>query len=71
MFEEVIENIIKQVSPTATAEDLHRALQDMDSKDASNFAVEMLCAITDYNNFVDLMKGFKDEKAQEEAEWLT
>ena len=66
MFEEIVENIIKQVCPNATAEDLARALKELESKEASNFAVEMLCAITDYNNFVDLMKGFKDEQAQEQ-----
>ena len=59
MFEETIEKIMREVDENATGEDLVRCLGS--SGDEGGFAVELLLGVTEFANFVDLMKHFRRE----------
>ena len=66
LFENHIERIIKEVSPNASGEDLFRCLKGMG--DDGSFTVELLLSVTDYNNFVEMMKHYKREQAAKAQE---
>ena len=64
MFEATIEGIIKQVDPAATGEDFVRCLTA--HEDEGSFAVELMLGVTQFENFVDLMKHYRREKKEQE-----
>ena len=59
LFEDKIEQIITDVRPGATGEDLTRALSGLGGE--ADFTVELLLSVTDYNNFVGMMQHYKSE----------
>ena len=63
MFETHIERMIKECG--VTVEKFFGALKQLSEKDPdSNFYVEVLLSVTDFANFVDMMKHYKGEHAK-------
>jgi hypothetical protein len=67
LFEKHIEGIIEKCE--VGVEEFFNALSSVVEKDADNkFYLEVLLSVTDFSNFMDMMKSYKREHAKPKEE---